>query len=351
MSYRHLLVFLGVVLIALGLAERVWFLMAVWLGCDFLGLGIAHGRGSHRVFGKRADGTLPLWSWFLFLPLLIYTAAVWHLVRLFSREPAFSAVTERLVVGRRLLSSELDADFDNFVDLTAEFSEPWAIRHSPSYRSFPILDGAAPTPEALQGAVSSLLPGRTFIHCAQGHGRTGLFALAVLLRSGAARSVEDGLQMGGGTRLTRCGRNMTLTPRANHALRLAEAEARILGHPCVGSQHLVLGLFLLGGGVHFSVLEQLGCTEESLRRSIVAIGPAQEQTQTIEGFTLGDSAACALERAERDAAAMSHTYTGTEHILLGLLLERDGGAATVFAGHKLDTRKARTVILKELGQV
>jgi hypothetical protein len=195
MSYRHLLTLLGVVLIVLGLVERNWFLGAVWFGCDFLILGVAHGRGSHRVFGKRADGTLPLWSWLVFLPLLIYTTGIWHLIRLLSREPARNAVTEQLVVGRRLLAFELEGEFDNFVDLTAEFPEPSSIRSIPSYRSFPILDGSAPTAEALRAAVARLRPGRTFVHCAQGHGRTGLFALAVLLSSGAARSVEDGLQM------------------------------------------------------------------------------------------------------------------------------------------------------------
>src|SRR5262245_46736615 len=132
MSHRHLLVLLGVVLVAFGLAERGWFFITVWLGCNFFMLGIAHGRGSHKVFGKRTGCTLPLWSWLLFLPLLIYTAVVWHLVRLFSRESAHSVVTEQLVVGRRLLAFEVDGEFDNFVDLTAEFSEPVSIRCSPS---------------------------------------------------------------------------------------------------------------------------------------------------------------------------------------------------------------------------
>jgi hypothetical protein len=195
MSYRHLLALLGLVLVVLGLIERGWFLSAVWLGCDFLVLGVAHGRGSHRVFGKRADGSLPWWSRLVFLPLLVYTALVWHLIRLFSREPAYHAVTEKLVVGRRLLSFEVEGEYNNFVDLTAEFAEPPAIRRSPAYFSFPILDGAAPTPQALRAAVASLRPGRTYIHCAQGHGRTGLFALAVLLGSGAAHSVEEGLRM------------------------------------------------------------------------------------------------------------------------------------------------------------
>ena len=195
MSNRHVLTLLGVVLVIFGLVERGWFLVMVWFGCDFLVLGIAHGRGWHRVFGKRANGTLPIWSWLVFLPLLIYTAIVWHLVRLFSREPARNAVTDQLVVGRRLLSFEVEGEFDNFVDLTAEFSEPSSIRRSPSYCSFPILDGGAPSPEALRAVVTSLRPGRTFVHCAQGHGRTGLFALAVLLSSGVVRSVDDGLRM------------------------------------------------------------------------------------------------------------------------------------------------------------
>ena len=195
MSYRHLLILLGAVLIAFGMAERGWVLIAVWLGFDFVVLGVAHGRGSHKVFGKRADGTLPWWSWLVFLPLLLYTTAVWHLIRIISREPVRNEVTGQLMVGRRLVGSELEGEFDNFVDLTAEFSEPSVIRRSPGYRCFPILDGAAPTPEALRAAVASLRPGRTYVHCAQGHGRTGLFALAVLLDSGVAGSVEDGMRM------------------------------------------------------------------------------------------------------------------------------------------------------------
>lgn len=161
MSHRHLLILLGIVLVAFGFAEGGWSSMAIWLGCDFLVVGVAHGRGAHGVFGKRSGGTLPVWSWILFLPLLVYNAAVWHLMRLFSREPAFNVVTDKLVVGRRLLAFELDGEFDNYVDLTAEFAEPGVIRDSECYRSVPILDGAAPTPEILHAAVASLRPGRT----------------------------------------------------------------------------------------------------------------------------------------------------------------------------------------------
>jgi hypothetical protein len=193
MKHRFLLTLLGLLLIALGAVQGGWMFLAVWLGADFLVVGIAHSIGAHRIFGKRPDGSLPFWSWLAFLPLLLYTGAVWHLIRFLSREPAHNTVSENLVVGRRLLPKEVPGEFANYIDLTAEFAEPPRIRHAAGYLSFPILDGSAPDPAALRDFLDQLRPGKTFIHCAQGHGRTGLFAIAHLLQSGAARTVEESL--------------------------------------------------------------------------------------------------------------------------------------------------------------
>ncbi len=196
--YSHLLIFLGAALIVFGCLQGGWFLIVVWLGLDFFILGIAHARGAQRVFGKKPNGTLPWWSWSLFFPLLVYTGMVWHCIRLFSREPAWAVVNEQLVIGRRVLGAELEqleGEFEHFVDLTAEFPEPAAVRSAPCYRNFPILDRSAPDAEALREAVAGVRTGRIFIHCAQGHGRSALFALALLLESGKARTVDDGLRI------------------------------------------------------------------------------------------------------------------------------------------------------------
>jgi diacylglycerol kinase (ATP) len=195
MSYKYHLPLLGLLLIAAGTLERGWAWLAVWLGCDLLALAYAHAKGVHRIFGKRPDGTLPLWSWLVFFPVLGYTLIVWHLHRIFSRTPPWSVITGQLVVGRRLLASDLEGAFDNYVDLTAELTEPSAIRRLPAYRSFPILNDAAPSPEALRTAIRSLKPGRTFVHCGRGYHRSALFALAMLLTSGVAHNAEDGLRM------------------------------------------------------------------------------------------------------------------------------------------------------------
>jgi protein-tyrosine phosphatase len=104
-------------------------------------------------------------------------------------------VLEQLVVGRRLLDSEIAEEFVNYVDLTSEFSELSKARKMAGYVCFPILDAGAPSPDSLKAAVKSLRPGKTYVHCAQGHGRTGLFALALLLTNGLAGTPEDGLRM------------------------------------------------------------------------------------------------------------------------------------------------------------
>jgi hypothetical protein len=193
MRHATALLILGLMLVGAAWWAGAFGLIAGWLGVDFLLLGGAHLRGGHGVFGKRANGTLPLWSWMVFLPLFLLTLLVWHLARLFSGEPAFHRVSPHLVVGRRLFTREKPGGFANYVDLTAEFAEPREVREAPEYVAFPLLDASAPSVAALRGAVAGLRPGPTFIHCAQGHGRTGLFALAVLLESKTVQTVDEGL--------------------------------------------------------------------------------------------------------------------------------------------------------------
>jgi hypothetical protein len=194
MSRSYSILLLGLILMVIGVINSGWSLLLLWLGADFLILGIAHFKNAPGFFGKRPNGSLPFWSWLIFLPLLFYTNLIWRLACLLSREPAQNIISDDLVVGRRLLPSEVDGEFTNFLDLTAEFPEPTAIRHLPAYQCFPILDGGAPRLDELNNAIDRLPPGRTFIHCAQGHGRTGLFTLALLLKRGVVRNPEEGLE-------------------------------------------------------------------------------------------------------------------------------------------------------------
>lgn len=193
MRYAIILGIMGLVLLA-GSAlypSARWFL--IWAGISFASVALGYAGIGPCVFGKTSGGRIPLALKILNLPFLAYTWFVWHLVRLLSREAAFNTIDDNLVIGRRLLASEAPQGFDHYVDLTAEFEEPAPIRIRPGYRCLPILDASVPTIEELRGAVESSASGRAFVHCAQGHGRTGLFALALLLRRGSVQTIEEGV--------------------------------------------------------------------------------------------------------------------------------------------------------------
>jgi protein-tyrosine phosphatase len=65
--------------------------------------------------------------------------------------------------------------------LTAEFPEPAGVREDRQYRSFPMLDASVPDDRLLRSFIAQLPDVPTYVHCAQGHGRTGLFSIAYLV--------------------------------------------------------------------------------------------------------------------------------------------------------------------------
>lgn len=186
---------IGLCLSVIAVREGKWAWWLTWLGLDFLVISVAYAIKASGVFGKRSDGTIPWWSYVVFFPYLVMSAAMWNLSRLVSRESAANAISKELVVGRRLAGGEPAPEFENCVDLTAEFQEAIHIRNTPGYVSFPVLDAGIPDPAALKRVISGLKPGRTFVHCAQGHGRTGMVALAILLTSKAVDSIDEGMRL------------------------------------------------------------------------------------------------------------------------------------------------------------
>lgn len=170
-------------------AGLLWLSLAfAWVAAGYAGLG-------PRVFGKRPDGSMAPLPRFILFPYLVYTGLVWHLCRLLSREDAFNRIDDDLVVGRRLLAREVPGGFDHYVDLTCEFEEPRGIRSRKGYLCLPILDAGVPSHDELRQAVAATGRGSTYVHCAQGHGRTGLFALALLFHRGRIGSPQEGLAL------------------------------------------------------------------------------------------------------------------------------------------------------------
>jgi ATP-dependent Clp protease ATP-binding subunit ClpC len=138
------------------------------------------------------------------------------------------------------------------------------------------------------------------------------------------------------------------TPRAQQVLALARKEADRFNHNFVGTEHLLLGLIKLGQGVAVSVLQKMGLDLETVRLEVekqVGTGPDQKM---IGNVPYTPRVKKVLQLAAKEAKALTHTYVGTEHILLGLLREGDGVAARVLKNLDVDIEQARQEILKEL---
>src|SRR5574338_131468 len=138
------------------------------------------------------------------------------------------------------------------------------------------------------------------------------------------------------------------TERVRKVLAMAREEASRLHHEYVGTEHILLGLMREGEGVAAAVLQNLSVDLDEIQQKIedtVKKGKASQTTGPDLPYT--SRAKKVLELAMSEARELSHSYVGTEHLLLGLLREEKGIAAQVLtdAGVNLDAARAETLRL------
>ena len=231
MKYALVFAPLGIYLCLLGgaLGGAAWLL--VWVGLSFLLVGGAYLGLGPGVFGKRPKGDLSFWAIGLLLPYLAMIWLVWHLLRWLTTEPCCNEVAPGIWVGRRPLAWELPPEVDLVVDLMAELPASYAVRNGRTYICLPTLDATAPDEDAFRRLVERLAdwPGKVYIHCASGHGRSATLAAALLIARGCsetAAQAEEFLRRGRpGIRLKRGQRKLVQ--------KLAESRAR---QPLTGPQ-------------------------------------------------------------------------------------------------------------------
>ncbi|AKF82749.1 hypothetical protein MFUL124B02_30095 [Myxococcus fulvus 124B02] len=187
-------------LLAFQLGGWAWGLC--WPAVSFAGVALAYSGAGPSVFGKRVDGRMRPWAVVALLPYLLLSWLTWGLARRLSREPSHAEVAPGLFIGRRVLRGELPFTPRTVVDLTSEFFEPAPLRDVEHYIAFPILDGMAPELTVLAEHVErcARLPTPLYVHCAQGHGRTGLVAAALLVARGLSPEVTSALERVRGAR-------------------------------------------------------------------------------------------------------------------------------------------------------
>ena len=167
----------------------------------------------------------------------------------------------------------------------------------------------------------------------------------------------------------------------------AQQEARELGHPWIGTEHLLLALLSPEAGIAFAVLQGAGVDAAGVRVNVqrfvggARAGLTAEDAAALQTIgidldavlaRIGASAApdplvppCprprrgllrrrqgrqprftprakkVLELSLRESLALRHDYIGPEHVLLGLLRERSGLAARILCDASLSLDELR----------
>ena len=184
------------------------------------------------------------------------------------------------------------------------------------------------------------------------------------------------------------------TERARGTVVLAQQEALGLHHQHIDTEHLLLGLLRDRTSVGYEALDRLGIHLDDVRSEVVRVtgeghpmtlDEGDAEALRVIGIDLdevrrrvdeafgrgalersaptrrrrGRRRACGpwvghipftprakkvLELALREAKALRHDYIGTEHILLGLVRERDGLAAGMLAERDVSDERVRTVV-------
>jgi ATP-dependent Clp protease ATP-binding subunit ClpC len=138
------------------------------------------------------------------------------------------------------------------------------------------------------------------------------------------------------------------TERARRVLFFARYEASQFGSFAIESEHLLLGLIREGKGLTSKIFARVHTSLESIRREIEARTAVHDKkTSTSVEIPFTAEAKRILQFAAEEADRLTHSYIGTEHLLLGILREERCLAAKILMekGMRSDTLRSDIVTL------
>ncbi len=138
----------------------------------------------------------------------------------------------------------------------------------------------------------------------------------------------------------------SLTDRARRVMTLAQEEADRLKHNYVGTEHLLLGLIKVEEGVAPIVLENLGVELHKIRSAVEFIIGRGESKEAGAGLT--PRATKVVELAVDEARRLEDEKVDTEHLLLGVVREGEGIAASVLESLGVSLERVRAEVQKSI---
>lgn len=143
------------------------------------------------------------------------------------------------------------------------------------------------------------------------------------------------------------------TSIAEKALALMRPEAERLGNNYIAAEHLFLALLAVGQGGAGGVLQKLGINVLELKQKVEAEARRGYVANGSEAFPWTARVRRILKLAAKEAAncSPSEPMVGTEHILMGFLIEGDSVPARVLLhDFEIDAQIVRQELMHDGGQ-
>ena len=145
-------------------------------------------------------------------------------------------------------------------------------------------------------------------------------------------------------------RKLPFTPQVKQALVFASKEAKERGHEQVCTDHLLIGLLLVGDNCDaFNVLNEMGVTIERVRNKILSQideSGAPENSSEPSGFL--SRVELVARSASGWAAALDCDFAGSLHFLLSIFVEEDGAASRILKSMYIDLYISRRQIIDQI---
>lgn len=125
------------------------------------------------------------------------------------------------------------------------------------------------------------------------------------------------------------GPRLAVSTEARRVIQLAREEAKRLGQPSVGTEHILLGILRCESSLAARALNAEGVTLEAARSCLQTTMPGLPPSvleRPAEEYAVSAHARRIIEGSRREATRRGENHIGAEHLLLALLSDSRNGA-------------------------
>lgn len=142
---------------------------------------------------------------------------------------------------------------------------------------------------------------------------------------------------------------MNYTTQAQEVLKLAAESAKLMQHPYVGTEHLLIGLSKIYSGVAGQVLDMNGVKEEDMLKIMNELVTPPEDMEISGKPMESPRMQFILEEAAGEAQHLKAKEVGTEHLLLAVLNDADCVASRILQTLNVNMQKLYQDIMLAVG--